>query len=55
MKKLICLISTEGKPTKQITKEVMDAFHKYNKVKAQVEETMRKEENTPCATYQKND
>lgn len=32
MKKLICLISTEGKTTEQITKETWDAYQKYQKM-----------------------
>jgi len=39
MKRLICLISTEGKTTKQISDETMKAFEKYQKVE---QETKRK-------------
>lgn len=43
MKKLIALISTKNKTPGQVSKEMMNAFHNFNKVKARVEETMRKE------------
>lgn len=32
MKRLVCLISTEGKTPKQISNETMKAFKKYQKV-----------------------
>jgi hypothetical protein len=32
MKRLVCLISTEGKTPKQISDETMKAFEKYQKV-----------------------
>lgn len=44
MKKLVALISTKGKTSRQATKEVWDAFQKFNKVRKQVEETTREQE-----------
>ncbi|MDO8604591.1 MAG: hypothetical protein Q7K40_04345 [bacterium] len=44
MKKLIGLISTKGKTSEQASKEVTDAFHKFNKIQKQVEIEMREEE-----------
>ena len=40
MKKLICLISTQGKTSKQVTDEVWKAFQKYKKVEKQVIDNM---------------
>ncbi len=42
MKKLISLISTNGKSRKQITKEVWGAYQKYQKIS--LEEKFRKNE-----------
>lgn len=45
MKKLICLISTKGKTSKQISDETMKAFKKYQKVEAeQIEINNKKNE-----------
>lgn len=41
MKRLVCLISTEGKTTKQISDETMKAFEKYQKVSKEVEEKVK--------------
>ena len=35
MKRLVCLISTEGKTPKQISDETMKAFEKYQRVEAE--------------------
>lgn len=37
MKRLICLISTKGETSQQLSEQVMGAVQKYEKVKAQVE------------------
>jgi len=44
MKKLISLISTEGKSKKQIVKETWAAFQKYSKVEAEQIEINNKKE-----------
>ena len=47
MKKLICLISTEGKTTKKIVKETWEAWKKYKKVeKEQVKKNLDPKERT---------
>lgn len=50
MKKLICLISTEGKTPKQISDETMKAFEKYQKVKQKVIKEINKsdKDNNGC-------
>lgn len=42
MKRLVCLISTEGKPKDQIVKETWNAFQNYERVKAKVEKDLKK-------------
>lgn len=44
MKNLITLISTKGKTSEQVTKEGWSTFQKFNRVRKQVEETMREKE-----------
>lgn len=44
MKKLMFLISTEGKTTEQISKESWEAYQNYQRVKAKVEKEVSKSE-----------
>ena len=41
MKRLVCLISTEGKSKDQIVKETWGAFQNYERVKSQVEKDLK--------------
>lgn len=41
MKRLVCLISTEGKTPKQISNETMKAFEKYQKVEKKVKKELK--------------
>jgi hypothetical protein len=43
MKRLVCLISTEGKSKDQIVKETWGAFQNYERVKVNVEKKVKKE------------
>lgn len=42
MRKLICLISTEGKKPEQIAAEAWKAYQKYQKVESKVQENFSK-------------